>query len=168
MDVFTENNSVNAFEIAFYGLDGEFHNHGSERIAFEHNASDSMLSVVVMSNQSAPFLHSEWYGVENRTDIVIVFSKVMLKTQHKSCFGPVAANTSPNITVYETLNLGVKYRWNHSKGVILGLPISPNVNLGHAYDYNINNLNNYSKNSRDLLKIPVDIKKNSLKSPRFF
>ena len=73
-DVFSVNKAVHAFEIASNGLYGEFYYRGSERISFENNTSDFILSVVDMSSQNTPDLHSEGYGDENKTDNVTIFS----------------------------------------------------------------------------------------------
>ena len=68
----------------------------------------------------------------------------MIKTQHKSWFRPVAVNVYPNFAVYETLKLGVNYKCNRLKGVILGLSISPTAKVGGVSVYSINDLNNYN------------------------
>jgi type IX secretion system PorP/SprF family membrane protein len=42
---------------------------------------------------------------------------------------PLAVDVSANFLVYETLNLGVNYRWDDSISAILGFQISPKFNF---------------------------------------
>ena len=92
----------------------------------------------------------------------------MIKTQHKSWFRPVAINVYPNFTVYETPKLGVNYKCNRIKGVILGLPISPKVNAGRAHDYGINDLDNYNPQTHDIfLNFQRMLRKTDINLPDF-
>jgi len=82
---------------------------------------------------------------------------------------PLSVDVSTNFLVYETLNLGVNYRWNESLSALFGFRISPKFNIGYAYDYNINELNNYNTGTHEIfLRFQVISRENRLKSPRFF
>lgn len=82
---------------------------------------------------------------------------------------PLSVEFSTNFLVYETLNLGVNYRWNDSVAAIVGFQISPQFNIGYAYDYTTGDLSNYNSGSHEIFLryqwISIDKK---LKSPRFF
>ncbi|TMM58965.1 type IX secretion system membrane protein PorP/SprF [Maribacter algarum] len=82
---------------------------------------------------------------------------------------PLAVDLSANFLVYETLNLGVNYRWDDSVSGLLGFQISPKFNMGYAYDFNINELNNYNTGTHEIfLRYQWISRENRLKSPRFF
>ncbi|QCX01874.1 type IX secretion system membrane protein PorP/SprF [Aggregatimonas sangjinii] len=82
---------------------------------------------------------------------------------------PVSVDVSTNFLLYETLNLGVNYRWDDSVAAILGFQISPKFNFGYAYDYSINNLNGFNSGSHEIfLRYQLVSRENRLKSPRFF
>ena len=82
---------------------------------------------------------------------------------------PVAVDVSANFLLYETLNLGVNYRWDDSVSGLLGFQISPKLNMGYAYDFSINELNNYNSGTHEIfLRYQFISRENRLKSPRFF
>ena len=82
---------------------------------------------------------------------------------------PLSVDISANFLVYETLNLGVNYRWDDSLSAIFGFQVSPQFNLGYAYDYSINDLNNYNSGTHEIfLRFQLISKIKKLKSPRFF
>jgi len=82
---------------------------------------------------------------------------------------PLAVDVSANFLVYETLNLGVNYRWDDSISALFGFRMSPRWNIGYAYDYSINELNNYNSGTHEVfLRYQLISKENKLKSPRFF
>ncbi|MFS4492746.1 type IX secretion system membrane protein PorP/SprF [Maribacter sp. 2308TA10-17] len=82
---------------------------------------------------------------------------------------PLAVDVSANFLVYETLNLGVNYRWDDSVSGLLGFQISPKFNIGYAYDFSINELNNYNTGTHEIfLRYQWISSENRLKSPRFF
>ncbi|HEA21182.1 MAG TPA: type IX secretion system membrane protein PorP/SprF [Pricia antarctica] len=82
---------------------------------------------------------------------------------------PISVDVSANFLLYETLNLGLNYRYNDSVAGIFGFQLSPQFNIGYAYDYSINELTNYNSGSHEIFLryqwISLDKK---LKSPRFF
>lgn len=82
---------------------------------------------------------------------------------------PLAVDVSANFLLYETLNLGVNYRWGDSLSALFGFQISSKFNLGYAYDYSINELNNYNTGTHEIfLRFQLVSKEKKLKSPRFF
>jgi len=82
---------------------------------------------------------------------------------------PLALDVSVNFLLYETLNLGVNYRWDDSISALLGFRISPKFNMGYAYDYSINELNNYNSGTHEIfLRFQLISLEKKLKSPRFF
>ncbi|MBC6997566.1 type IX secretion system membrane protein PorP/SprF [Cytophaga sp. FL35] len=88
----------------------------------------------------------------------------------KQVFGaPISVDISGNFLLYEKLNLGVNYRWDDSVAAIFGLQISPQFNLGYAYDYTTSGLNNYNSGTHEIfLRYQWISRLNRLKSPRFF
>ncbi len=82
---------------------------------------------------------------------------------------PLAVDASANFLVYETLNLGVNYRWDDSVSGLFGFQISPKLNMGYAYDFSINELNNYNSGTHEIfIRYQWISRINRLKSPRFF
>lgn len=82
---------------------------------------------------------------------------------------PVSIDVSANFLLYEKLNLGVNYRWDDSVAGIFGLQISPQFNIGYAYDYTTSDLNNYNSGTHEIfLRYQFISRLNRLKSPRFF
>lgn len=82
---------------------------------------------------------------------------------------PLAVDVSANFLAYETLNLGVNYRWDDSISGLIGFQISPKLNMGYAYDFSINELNNYNSGTHEIfLRYQFISRENRLKSPRFF
>jgi len=82
---------------------------------------------------------------------------------------PLSVDVSANFLLYETLNLGVNYRWDDSLSALFGFQVSPKFNLGYAYDYNINELNNYNSGTHEIfLRFQLISREKRLKSPRFF
>ena len=82
---------------------------------------------------------------------------------------PLSVDLSANFLAYETLNLGVNYRWDDSVSGLFGLQISPKLNIGYAYDFSINELNNYNSGTHEIfIRYQFISRVNRLKSPRFF
>ncbi|RTE54882.1 type IX secretion system membrane protein PorP/SprF [Arenibacter aquaticus] len=83
--------------------------------------------------------------------------------------GAVSIDVSTNFLLYETLNLGVNYRLEDSLSALLGFRISTQIDMGYAYDYSINDLNNYNKGTHEIFfRYQLISKSKKLKSPRFF
>jgi len=74
---------------------------------------------------------------------------------------------SAKFLVYETLNLGVNYRWDDAISTILGFNIIQKFNVDYVFDYSANNLNN-SETHEVFLRYQSIRKEKQLKSPRFF
>jgi len=82
---------------------------------------------------------------------------------------PLSVDISANFLIYETLNLGVNYRYEDSVAGIFGFQISPQFNVGYAYDYTTGGLNNYNSGSHEIfLRYQWISQSKKLKSPRFF
>lgn len=82
---------------------------------------------------------------------------------------PLAVDVFANFLVYETLNLGVNYRWKDSTSNIFGFQVSPKSNIGYAYGLSINKLNNYNSGTHEIfLRHQFISRENRLKSPRCF
>lgn len=83
--------------------------------------------------------------------------------------GSMSIDVSMNFLMYETLNLGVNYRREDSLSALFGFQINSRINMGYAYDYSINDLNNYNNGTHEiLLRYRLISKDKRLKSPRFF
>lgn len=82
---------------------------------------------------------------------------------------PISVDVSANFLIYESLNLGVNYRWDDSVSALIGYQISPQFNVGYAYDFTTTNLNNYNNGTHEIfLRFQLITLENKLKSPRFF
>jgi len=83
--------------------------------------------------------------------------------------GAVSMDVSLNFLTYETLNLGVNYRLEDSLSALFGFQISTKINMGYAFDYSINQLNNYNSGTHEIFfRYQMITKDKKLKSPRFF
>jgi len=82
---------------------------------------------------------------------------------------PLSVDVSANFLLYETLNLGVNYRWDDSLSAILGFQVSSRINLGYAYDFTTSKLSNYNSGTHELFfRYQLISKTTKIKSPRFF
>lgn len=82
---------------------------------------------------------------------------------------PLSVDLSANFLLYEKLNLGVNYRWDDSVSALFGFQLSPKFNIGYAYDYTTNLLNNYNSGTHEIfLRYELISLTKKLKSPRFF
>jgi len=82
---------------------------------------------------------------------------------------PLSVDASANFLLHETLNLGVNYRWNDTVSAILGFQLSPQFNIGYAYDYTTGDLTNYNSGSHEIfLRYQWISRVTKIKSPRFF
>ncbi|MEO1012132.1 MAG: type IX secretion system membrane protein PorP/SprF [Bacteroidota bacterium] len=82
---------------------------------------------------------------------------------------PISLDFSTNFLLYEKLHLGVNYRWDDSISALFGLQITPRLNVGYAFDYSINDLNNYNDGTHEImLRFQLPSGNTALKSPRFF
>ena len=105
------------------------------------------------------------YVFDLNTDLK--FKPSLLVTQVNGA--PISVDISTNFLLYETLNLGVNYRYDDSVAGILGFQLSPQFNLGYAYDYTTGELTNYNSGSHEIfLRYQWVSRDKKLKSPRFF
>lgn len=82
---------------------------------------------------------------------------------------PLSVDVSTNFLFYETLNLGINYRWNDSVAGIFGFQISPQFNMGYAYDYTLGGLRGYNSGTHEIfLRFQWISEIKRMKSPRFF
>lgn len=82
---------------------------------------------------------------------------------------PMIADISVNALIKETFTLGLAYRWDDSVSALLGLQISPSLNLGYAYDFTTTDLRNYNFGTHEVfLRFELKSEKRRLKSPRFY
>ncbi|WP_276167828.1 PorP/SprF family type IX secretion system membrane protein [Zobellia alginiliquefaciens] len=82
---------------------------------------------------------------------------------------PVSVDVSANFMFYEKFTLGINYRWDDSLAGVFGLQISPQFNIGYAYDYSTSGLGNYNTGTHEIfLRYQWISRLNRLKSPRFF
>lgn len=82
---------------------------------------------------------------------------------------PLSVDVSANFLLYETLNLGVNYRWDDSLSAIIGFQLSPQINFGYSYDLTTTNLTNYNSGTHELFfRYQFISKITKIKSPRFF
>ncbi len=82
---------------------------------------------------------------------------------------PIIADLSANFMIRETVTAGIAYRWDDSFSGLLGLQISPNLNIGYAYDRTTTDLRNFNSGTHEVfLRFELISRENRLKSPRFY
>lgn len=82
---------------------------------------------------------------------------------------PVIADLSANFMIRETVSAGIAYRWDDSFSGLLGLQLSPALNVGYAYDRTTTDLRNFNSGTHEVfLRFELISKQNRLKSPRFY
>lgn len=82
---------------------------------------------------------------------------------------PIIADVSANFMFRETLTAGIAYRWDDSFSGLLGLQISPAMNIGYAYDRTTTDLRNFNSGTHEIfLRFELVTRENRLKSPRFY
>ncbi|MGD1947246.1 MAG: type IX secretion system membrane protein PorP/SprF [Croceivirga sp.] len=82
---------------------------------------------------------------------------------------PVIADLSANFMFRETVTAGIAYRWDDSFSGLLGLQISPALNIGYAYDRTTTDLRNFNSGTHEVfLRFELISRENRLKSPRFY
>ncbi|CAM1333636.1 type IX secretion system membrane protein PorP/SprF [Tenacibaculum aestuariivivum] len=82
---------------------------------------------------------------------------------------PVIVDLSANFMFYESLRLGVAYRWDDSFSGLLGLQLSPKLLLGYSYDLTTTRLGDFNSGTHEImLRFELITKEQQLKSPRFF
>ncbi|MBM1107700.1 type IX secretion system membrane protein PorP/SprF [Aurantibacter crassamenti] len=82
---------------------------------------------------------------------------------------PLIFDVSANFLINKSIHLGASYRWDDSVSALLGFNISPNIQVGYSYDYNITNLTNYNAGSHEIfIKYNFISRLTKIRSPRFF
>ncbi|WP_422860684.1 type IX secretion system membrane protein PorP/SprF [Flagellimonas sp. S174] len=82
---------------------------------------------------------------------------------------PIIADISANFMIRETVTAGIAYRWDDSFSGLLGLQISPTLNVGYAYDRTTTDLRNFNSGTHEVfLRFELKTQEKRLKSPRFY
>lgn len=82
---------------------------------------------------------------------------------------PLIADLSANFMFNNAFTLGVAYRTSDSVSALASLQITPQFNVGYAYDYTTTELQNYNSGTHEImLRFELVSRKKGLKSPRFF
>ncbi|WP_324024060.1 type IX secretion system membrane protein PorP/SprF [Maribacter sp. BPC-D8] len=82
---------------------------------------------------------------------------------------PLSADVSANFLMNEKLTLGVNYRWDDSVSALFGLQITPQLNMGYAYDFSTTQLTAYNSGTHEIfLRFMLKSSNRIIKSPRFF
>lgn len=84
---------------------------------------------------------------------------------------PLTFDVSLNALFYRRFELGVSYRYDEAMVGLAGFNITPNLKIGYAYDFGINDLNAYNNGSHEfmlLYKFDLLNLSNSYTSPRFY
>lgn len=84
---------------------------------------------------------------------------------------PVSFDVSVNTLLYNKFEAGVSYRYQESISALAGFRIMPDLRIGYAYDFGINDLNNLSTGSHEIVLLyDFDLLKtsNNYTSPRFY
>ena len=82
---------------------------------------------------------------------------------------PLSADVSANFLMNEKLTLGVNYRWEDSVSALFGFQITPQINIGYAYDFTTTELTSYNSGSHEIfIRFMLRSQDKILKSPRFF
>lgn len=82
---------------------------------------------------------------------------------------PMIADISANFMIRETVTAGIAYRWDDAFSGLLGVQISPNLNLGYAYDRSTTDLRNFNSGTHEVfLRFELKTQDKRLKSPRFY
>lgn len=84
---------------------------------------------------------------------------------------PVSFDVSVNTLLYNRFEAGVSYRYQESISALAGFRIIPDLRIGYAYDFGINDLNNLSTGSHEIMLLyDFDLLKtgNNYSSPRFY
>ncbi|PIB35524.1 hypothetical protein BFP72_09035 [Reichenbachiella sp. 5M10] len=82
---------------------------------------------------------------------------------------PIQFDINANLLIDEVVWVGVSYRNGESIDFLVELLITSDLRLGYAYDYTLNDLNNISQGSHELmLNYRIEFKKDNITSPRYF
>ncbi|NAS32511.1 type IX secretion system membrane protein PorP/SprF [Flavobacteriaceae bacterium R38] len=82
---------------------------------------------------------------------------------------PAIADVSASVLYNEKFSLGASYRWDDSFSGLVGIQISPSINIGYAYDFTTTNLRNFNSGTHEIfLRFEFKSLEQKIKSPRFF
>ncbi|WP_166966818.1 PorP/SprF family type IX secretion system membrane protein [Yeosuana marina] len=82
---------------------------------------------------------------------------------------PIIIDLSANFMFYDSLRLGVAYRWDDSVSGLIGLQVGPKLMIGYSYDATTTKLRNFNSGTHEImLRFELRSKEKQLKSPRFF
>ena len=84
---------------------------------------------------------------------------------------PLTFDVSLNALFYNRFEIGASYRYDEAMVGLAGFNITPNLKIGYAYDFGINNLNAYNNGSHELMllyKFDLLNLSNTFTSPRFY
>lgn len=83
---------------------------------------------------------------------------------------PVSTDINLSILIFERLWIGAMYRYNSAYGLNTMIVINNNLQIGYAYDYTTNTINNYINGSHEIMISYsfMDNYNKGLKSPRYF
>ncbi|MFH7001820.1 PorP/SprF family type IX secretion system membrane protein [Flavobacterium bizetiae] len=82
---------------------------------------------------------------------------------------PLIADFSANFMFNNAFTLGASYRTGDSVSALASLQITPQFNVGYAYDYTTTELQTYNSGTHEImLRFELVSRKKGLKSPRFF
>jgi len=84
---------------------------------------------------------------------------------------PLSFSAGLNYLYADKFEIGSAYRYQESISAIAGFQITPNLKIGYAYDYSLNNFSQLSNGSHEVLLILdfdlLSLGKNYV-SPRFY
>ena len=106
--------------------------------------------------------------VHEISDAVILKPSMVIK---QVVGAPVSFDISANALLYNRFEAGISYRYQESISAIAGFRIIPDLRIGYAYDFGINDLNNLSTGSHEIMLLyDFDLLKtgNNYSSPRFY
>jgi len=81
---------------------------------------------------------------------------------------PISVDLSANFLFNEKLTLGLAYRFNGSVSGLAAFQISPELQIGYAYDYATTPINQYTSGSHEIMLRFNILQPGKIKSPRFF
>lgn len=81
---------------------------------------------------------------------------------------PLSLDLSANFLFNEKFTAGAGWRWGDSISALFGLQATNNLNIGFAYDLTTSNYSNYNSGTYEIMIRWNILKKQILKSPRFF
>ena len=84
---------------------------------------------------------------------------------------PVSFDVSLNTLLFKRFEAGVSYRYTESFSGLAGFRITPDLRIGYAYDFPVNDLNTLSSGTHEIMLLfDFDLLKtaNNFSSPRFY